>query len=118
MKNSFRILVLIFFVYAVFFALTTLQSLFDRGDLKRASALFFKSPFPGTEKTAIDLMGLALAKKPEEVGCQVALESRERGTVRFTCDGDYQWLVDVVASQIEPVSPKSQELVQLWQKKK
>lgn len=118
MKSLIRIVALIFFVYAVFFALTTLQSLFDRGDLKRASALFFGSPLPGGQMTVVDLIAAQTGKNPGEISCLMNLESRERGTVLFVCEEKFEWMVDVVGSRIEPHSPSAQELLQKWSEPK
>lgn len=118
MRNLYRMIGLLFFAYLLFFAVTTLQSLFDRGDLKRASALFFNSPLPGSEKKLSDLMAEKMAMQPDKVSCQMSLVSREQGKVFFDCSGGYSWMVNLVASRIEPVSDAARELVAPWQEKK
>ncbi len=111
MKKLFRVLLVVFAIYAILMAAMTVQYFFDRGDLRKASAVIFEfKPDKTKDETLAALMAAEQKILPDELVCDTQIASRYEGLVLVTCR-DYEWMVDVVASRIYPKSEAAQKLM-------
>ncbi|MCP5463500.1 MAG: hypothetical protein H7A33_00580 [Deltaproteobacteria bacterium] len=115
-QKVLKSLVVILMVYASVMVLLGLQHLFDRGDLKKASKVFYQFR-PGTSQVLlVDQMAQQMGVEPTALQCQAQILSRYEGHVLMVCTHDqsteYQWVVDVVAGIIKPHNQQANVLFQ------
>lgn len=111
MKKVLRFLAMIIAVYAIVMAAMVVQYFFDRGDLKKASAVIYQfKPVAARPDTLIDYMAAESHVTPDAIQCQSQITSRYEGRVSVICDG-YEWVVDVVASRIYPQNEQAHKLM-------
>lgn len=111
MKKFFRVLLVVFAIYAIVMAAMAVQYFFDRGDLRKASAVIYEfKPDKTKDETLAALMAAEQKILPTELACDAQIMSRYEGQVLVTCD-KYEWMVDVVASRIYPKNEVAQKLM-------
>jgi hypothetical protein len=117
-RRALRVAAVLAVVYFCVVALSFLQGLFDRGDLRRAAHVIYEfRPGGPAGKTLVELMAAADGVVPDRMACQTEMASRYEGRVLTTCRGaagtePFVWVIDVVGGRVEPQGPRSRLLTQ------
>jgi len=122
MKTIVRVIFVVLFAYGTVMGLMSLQYFFDRGDLRRASKVIYDyQPRPGSSKKLVEYMAEGYQVDLGDLYCETTLASRFEGHVMVECgkklgfvseraDINFQWVVDLVGSRIEPKNQRARQL--------
>lgn len=122
MKSFIRLIIVVGCGYALIMGLMTLQYLFDRGDIRRASEVIYNyRPSKEVSKTLIQLMAEKLTIEETKIHCESQIVARYEGYVQVECGEqesykpsaavNFLWQVDLVGARITAINEPAQNLM-------
>ncbi len=111
MRRLYQILGIALILYLTITAVSFLQMMFDRGDIKKAQQFLVEFQPRKDGHTLLQLMAESKGVKPDDLPCDMSIESRTTGEIQIHCQ-DFVWMVNVVSYQVRPISEAAQKILQ------